>query len=70
MAGELRGAVGKQMLRCTVSFYEREAKYGGLAETEARRLRSLEGENRRLKKLLTETMLDVAMMKDIASKRW
>ena len=36
----------------------------------AKRLRSLEDENRRLKKLLAETMLDVAMLKDIASKKW
>ena len=33
-------------------------------------LRSLEDENRRLKKLLAETMLDAAMLKDIASKKW
>ena len=44
------------------------AKYGGLDVSEAKRLRSLEDENRRLKKLLAETMLDNAMLKDIASK--
>ena len=46
------------------------AKYGGLDVSEAKRLRSLEDENRRLKKLLAETMLDNAMLKDIASKKW
>jgi putative transposase len=49
---------------------EHVTKYGGLDVSEARRLRSLEDENRRLKKLLAETMLDVAMLKDIASKKW
>jgi putative transposase len=38
--------------------------------SEAKRLRSLEDENRRLKKLLAEAMLDNAMLKDIATKKW
>jgi len=52
------------------TFYKWKAKYGGLDVSEAKRLRSLEDENRRLKKLLAETMLDVAMLKDIVSKKW
>ena len=52
------------------TFYNWKAKYGGLEVSEAKRLRSLEDENRRLKKLLAETMLDNAMLKDIASKKW
>ena len=54
----------------SATFYKWKAKYGGLEVSEAKRLRSLEDENRRLKKLLAETMLDVAMLKDIASKKW
>jgi putative transposase len=54
----------------SATFYRWKAKYGGLDVSEAQRLRSLEDENRRLKKLLAETMLDVAMLKDIASKKW
>jgi putative transposase len=54
----------------SATFYKWKAKYGGLDVSEARRQRSLEDENRRLKKLLVETMLDVAMLKDIASKKW
>jgi putative transposase len=54
----------------SATFYKWKAKYGGLDVSEARRLRSLEDENRRLKKLLAETMLDVAMLKDIASNKW
>jgi putative transposase len=52
------------------TFSKWKAKYGGLEVSEAKRLRSLEDENRRLKKLLAETMLDNAMLKDIASKKW
>ena len=54
----------------SATFYKWKAKYGGLEVSEARRLRSLEDENRRLKKLLAETMLDNALLKDIASKKW
>lgn len=52
----------------SATFYKLKAKYGGREVSEARRLRLLEDENLRLKKLLAETMLDVAMLKDIASK--
>ena len=46
----------------SATLYKWKAKYGGLEVSEARRLRSLEDENRRLKKLLAETMLDNAML--------
>src|SRR5947208_3266336 len=46
-----------------------KAKYGGLEVSEARRLKALADENGKLKKLLTEAMLDNAMLKDIASKK-
>ena len=48
----------------------RKAKYGGLEVSEAKRLRSLEDENAKLKKLLAEAMLDIAVLKDISSKKW
>jgi putative transposase len=54
----------------SATFYKWKAKYGGLEVSEAKRLRTLEDENRRLKKLLAETMLDNAMLKDIATKKW
>ena len=47
-----------------------KAKFGGMEVSEARRLRSLEAENGKLKKLLAETMLDNAMLKEIATKKW
>jgi putative transposase len=45
-----------------------KAKYGGLEVSEARRLKSLEDENRRLKKLLAESMLDNTALKDLLGK--
>lgn len=52
------------------TFYKWKAKYGGLEVSEARRLKALEDENRRLKKLLAEAMLDNAMLKDLNAKKW
>jgi len=52
------------------TFYKWKAKFGGLDVSDARRLRTLEDENAKLKKLLAEAMLDNAMLKDIASKKW
>jgi putative transposase len=52
------------------TFYKWKAKYGGMDVSEARRLKALEDENAKLKKLLAEAMLDNAMLKDIASKKW
>jgi putative transposase len=52
------------------TFYQWKAKFGGLEVSEARRLRMLEAENGRLKKLLADAMLDNAMLKDIAGKKW
>ena len=50
------------------TFYKWKARYGGLEVSEARRLKTLEDENRRLKKLLAEAMLDNAALKDIVGK--
>ncbi len=47
-----------------------EGKYGGLEVSDARRLKVLEEENRKLKKLLAEAMLDNAMLKDLSAKKW
>ena len=52
------------------TLYNWKAKYGGLDVSEARRLRGLEDENRKLKKLLAELMLDNAALKELLSKKW
>jgi putative transposase len=51
------------------TFYKWKAKYGGLEVSDARRLKVLEIENSKLKKLLAEAMLDNVMLKDIAAKK-
>lgn len=52
------------------TIYNWKAKYGGLEVSEARRLRELEAENAKLKRLLADTMLDNVALKDLLSKKW
>jgi putative transposase len=52
------------------TLYNWKAKYGGLEVSEAKRLRALEDENGRLKRLLADAMLDNAGLKDLLSKKW
>ena len=54
----------------SATFYKWKAKYGGLEVSDAKRLKTLEDENAKLKKLLAEAMLDNAMLKDVAAKKW
>jgi len=54
----------------TATFYKWKAKYGGLEVSDARRLRQLEEENTRLKRLLADAMLDNAMLKEISAKKF
>jgi putative transposase len=50
--------------------YRWKAKYGGLEVSEAKRLRLLEEENRRLKRLVADQALDIQMLRDVASRKW
>ena len=52
------------------SFYAWKRKYGGMDVSEAKRLKALEEENRRLKKLVAEQALDNALLKEINEKKW
>lgn len=52
------------------TLYNWKSKYGGLEVSEARRLKALEAENGKLKRLLADTMLDNAGLKDLLSKKW
>jgi len=52
------------------TFYNWKAKFGGMDVSEAKRLKALEDENRKLKKLLAEAMLDQAALKELLSKKW
>lgn len=52
------------------TFYKWRSKYGGMEVSDAKRLKSLEDENRKLKKLLAESMLDVATLKEMLGKNF
>ncbi len=70
---EVGGAVKEITRRHGVSeqsFYRWKAKYGGLEVSEVRRLKELEAENAKLKKLLAEAHLDNAALKDVVSRKW
>jgi len=53
-----------------VTFYKWRSKYGGMEVSEAKRLKALEDENAKLKRLLAEAMLDNTALKDLLSKKW
>ena len=54
----------------SASFYKYKSKFGGMDVSDARKLKALEDENAKLKKLLAEQMLDNAMLRDVNSKKW
>ncbi len=51
-------------------YYNWKAKFGGMEVSEAKRLKELEDENAKLKKLLADQMLDAAAMRELLSKKW
>ncbi len=54
----------------SATFYKWKSKLGGMEVSDAKRLRALEDENGKLKKLLAEAMLDNAILKDVNSRKW
>ena len=68
------GGVVKEIIRrhgiSEQSFYRWKARYGGMEVSEARRLRELEAENAKLKRLLAEAHLDNAALKDVLGRKW
>jgi len=52
------------------SIYKWKAKFGGMDASEAKRLRALEDENAKLKRMLADAMLDNAALKDLLGKKW
>lgn len=53
-----------------VTFYNWRSKYGGMEVSDAKRLKQLEDENRKLKQMLADTMLENKAIKDVLSKKW
>lgn len=68
------GGVAREVVRrmgiTETTFYRWRQKYGGLEVNEAKRLRELEQQNGRLKRMVAELMLDNQMLKDVNSKKW
>jgi putative transposase len=54
----------------SATFFKWKSRFGGMNVSDARRLKALEDENAKLKRLLAETMLDNAMLKDLNAKKW
>ena len=52
----------------SATYYQWKSKYGGMDVSDARKLKTLEAENARLKKLLADSMLDVSILKDLLGK--
>lgn len=52
------------------TYYNWKAKFGGMTVSDAQRLKALEAENGKLKKLLAESMLDNAVLKDVVGRKW
>lgn len=69
-AGERTSDVCRRHGISQATFYKYKAKYGGMELSDARKLKALESENAKLKKLLAEQMLDNAMLRDVNSKKW
>ena len=69
-AGAKTGDLARRYGVSEATIYNWKAKYGGLEVSEAKRLRVLEDENAKLKRLLAEAMLDNAGLKDLLGKNW
>ena len=69
-AGAKTGELARRHGVSEATIYNWKAKYGGLEVSEAKRLRSLEDENAKLKRLLADSMLDNAVLKDLLTKKW
>ena len=69
-AGAKTAELARKQGVAEATHYNWKSKYGGLDVSEAKRLRGLEAENTQLKKLLADTMLDNAGLKDLLSKKW
>jgi putative transposase len=69
-AGAKTGDLARKHGISEATLYNWKAKFGGMDASEAKRLRALEDENARLKKLLAEQMLDAAALRELLSKKW
>ena len=69
-AGVKRADICRKHGLSDATFYKYKAKFGGMTVSDTQRLKTLELENGKLKRLLAEQMLDNAVLKDLASKNF
>ncbi len=69
-AGSTTAEVCRRHGTSSATFYAWKAKFGGLEVSDAKRLKALEDENAKLKRLLADAMLDNAGLKDLLSRKW
>ena len=69
-AGTPAQELGRRLGVGVETLYRWKRKYGGMEVSEARRLRALEDENRRLKRIVADQALDITALKDVLSKNW
>lgn len=69
-AGEKTADVCRRHGVSSATFYAWKAKYGGMDVSDAKRLKALEEENGKLKRLLAEAMLDNTALKDLLGRKW
>ena len=69
-AGAATAQIRRRYGVSSATFYKWKAKYGGMDASEARRLKALEDENARLKKLLAESMLNESALRELLGKKW
>jgi putative transposase len=69
-AGAKTGELCRQHGISAATFYSWRSKYGGLEISEARRLKQLEEENAKLKRIVADQALDITMLKDLVGKKW
>ena len=68
--GGITGDLARKHGVSEATLYNWKAKFGGMDVSDARRLKALEDENGKLKRLLADTMLDNTALKDLLSKKW
>ncbi len=52
------------------TFYQWKAKFGGMSVSDAQRLRQLEAENAKLRRVVADQAVDIVALKDVLSKKW
>jgi len=69
-AGEKAKDLARELGIAEPTFYVWKKKFAGMTVSEAKRMRDLEAENAKLKRIVADQALDIVMLKDVNSKKW